>query len=116
MPQVSDEAVEAKAAQVKKLRRQVAEAEAKRIDNERGQSNSIQMAQLEAEEAQLQLQLTRAKNASTVTAAKEGVSAPLDAARASMEAAVEAQKEEEKLIKADKVSTPVSTTTTSEGS
>lgn len=117
MPQsVSDEDVAAEVQAVERLRQQLADSEAKRLDNERSQSNSIQMAQLKAERAQLELQLSRSRNASTATAAREGVSAPLDAARVNMEAAVAAQKEEEKLAKADKVSTPASATTTGEGS
>lgn len=116
MPQVSDEEVQRKVEAVEKLRQQVADAEAKRLDNEASQSNAIQLQQLEAEEARLQLELTRAKSASTVTAAREGASAPLDSAKASMEAAVAAQKEEAKLAEADKASNPASATTTSEGS
>jgi hypothetical protein len=116
VPPVSDEDVARKVERVEKLRQQVADANAKRLENERAQTNSIQFAQLEAEEARLELELTRAKSASTVSAAKSGASAPLDAAKASMEAAVAAQKEEKKLQGADSPSTPVSATTTSEGS
>ena len=117
MPQsVSDEDVARKVASVEKLRQQVADAESKRLDNERSQTNAIQLRQLEAEEARLQLELTRAKATSTVASAREGASAPLDAATANMEAAVAAQKEEQKLSGSDARSNPASAVTTSEGS
>ncbi len=117
MATVSDEEVQAAIEDVEKLREQLAAAEAKRLDNERSQSNAIQLAQLNAEKERLTLEVQRAQEAAKVGNVREGASAPIEAAKDSMTAAVAAQKEEQKLAKADaKASTPASATTTGEGS
>ncbi len=117
MATVSDEEVQAEIAAVEKLREQLAAAEAKRLDNERSQTNAIQLTQLQAERARLELEVQRAQAAAKVGSAREGAAAPIEAAKDSMTADVAAQKEEQKLAKADsKASTPASATTTGEGS
>lgn len=87
----SDEEVQKKADRVAKLREQVANAEATRVDRERELSNDITMKNLEAEEAALEARLQVAKDASKVSVVKGGASAPLDAAKESMRLAVAQQ-------------------------
>lgn len=84
----SDEDLAKKADSVQKLREQVADAEAKRVERERSVSNDITMAQLESEEAALRARLAAAREASKVSTVKSGAEAPLAAAKEQMEAAV----------------------------
>lgn len=84
----SDEDLQKKADDVQKLREQVADAEAKRVERERVVSNDLHMAQLESEEAALRARLAQAREASKVSNVKSGADAPLAAVQAQMEAAV----------------------------
>ena len=87
----SDEDLQKKADRVKTLRQQVARAEATRIDRERSVANDIQMTQLEAEEAALEARLAVAKEAGKVSVVRDGIAAPLDAAKDQLAAAVAQQ-------------------------
>lgn len=87
----SDEELQKQSERVQKLREQVAEAEAKRVEREREVANDITMAQLKAEEAQLEARLTVAREAGKVNAVKAGVAAPLDAAKEALERAVKSK-------------------------
>ncbi len=78
-----------------KLREQLAQEEAKRVEREVNLANDLTAAQLDAEEARLKAQLTDAKEAAKVANVKEGASAPLAAAKEEMQRAVEAQKARE---------------------
>lgn len=78
---VSDADLAKKQERVARLRQQVEDAERTRVTREQQQANTITMAQLEAEEARLEAQLAAAKEAGKVGAVKDGVSAPLEAAR-----------------------------------
>jgi acetylornithine/succinyldiaminopimelate/putrescine aminotransferase len=84
----SDEDLAKKADNVQKLREQVADAEAKRVERERAVSNDLTFAQLESEEAALRARLAAAREASKVTTVNSGAEAPLAAVKEQMEAAV----------------------------
>jgi len=84
----SDEELAKKAERVQKLREQVAAEEAKRLEREAGLSNDITAQRLDAEAARLEAQLAMAKQASKASTAKEGASAPLEAAKEEMKAAL----------------------------
>lgn len=112
---VTDEDVAAELKEVVALREELATAEATRVERERSQSNAIQLGQLRAEKERLKLAVARAKSAATVSSVNEGVAAPLAASQEAMQAAVAAQKEDNKLAKAENA-TPASAATTREGS
>ena len=76
----SDEELAAKRAQVEKLRVNVATENAKREQRERELANDVHAAQLDAEIAQLEVQLEQAKASNKVAAVKEGATGPLQAA------------------------------------
>jgi hypothetical protein len=88
----SDEDLQKQSERVQKLREQVADAEAKRVERESSLANDVTMAQLQAEEAALEARLAVAKEAGKVGNVKSGASAPLDAAKEQLKRAV-AQKE-----------------------
>lgn len=88
----SDEDLAKEQARVEKLRQQLADEEAKRVERERSLANDITLAQLQAEAAQLEARLAVAKEQGKVATVKDGAAAPLDAAKAQMEQAVAAQK------------------------
>lgn len=107
----TDEDVAALQEEVASLRQQVADAEAQRLERERAQHNNVQAARLKAEKEQLLLQLQRAKADATATAARDGVAPIIENARASMDAALAAQKNEQKLAKADEKAAAAASTT-----
>lgn len=86
----TDKELATKRARVQKLREQLADAEAKRVAQEQDMSNDVLAAQLDAEAAQLEVQLAEAKRTSKVTVVREGVSSITDTARDDV-AAAEAQ-------------------------
>jgi hypothetical protein len=88
----SDEDLQKKAERVQKLREQVTNAEATRVQREADLANDITMRQLEAEEAALEARLAVAKEAGKVANVKQGAAAPLDAVTEQMERAVAQQK------------------------
>lgn len=92
---VTDEELAEKQERNLKLRQQLADEETKRLERERGMTNDITAAQLDAEAVQLETQIAAAKQANKVGEVKAGAAAPLEAARAQMEAAVAAQKAQE---------------------
>lgn len=98
----SDEDLAKKAEEVQKLREQVSDAEAMRVQRERDVSNELAMGQLEAEEAALRARLATAKAQSKVTAVKGGAAAPLDAVKEQMERSVAQQQAAEDAAKAEK--------------
>lgn len=101
----SDEDLKKKQEHVARLREQVAAEEAKRVTREAELANDVTMAQLTAEEARLEAQLTAARQANKVTAVKDGASAPLQSAREQMEQALAVQKAQEQASdQADKAS------------
>lgn len=88
----SDEDLAKQGEKVVKLREQVAQAEAERIERETAAGNEIAMLQLQAEEERLQTQLLLSKDQKKVASVKEGADAPLAAAKLAMEQAVNARK------------------------
>src|SRR3712207_3997498 len=83
----SQEDLDQKAADLQKLREQVADEEAKRVVREQEVANDVTMRQLEAEEAALRARLAVAKEQGKVSAVKEGAAAPLDAVKDQLAAA-----------------------------
>lgn len=81
---VSDEELQAKRDRVAKLREQLANEEAKASVRVREQENAIEAAQLDAEEARLQLQLHNAKEGAKVASVKQGVEPVLTSAKEQM--------------------------------
>lgn len=87
MAAVSEEDLQKKRDQNARLREQIAAAEAQADERVREQSNAIEAAQLDAENARLEAQLAAAKEKAKVSAAKGGAEAPLEAAKEQLEAA-----------------------------
>lgn len=96
----TDEELQQKQDNLVKLRQQVADADSKRVEAEKGLSNDILAAQVDAETTRLEVQLAAAKAASSGSAAKGGASAPLQAAKDDMAVAVAQQKAAEKAANA----------------
>lgn len=67
----SDEELAKKAEEVERLRQQVAEAEALRESRERGLTNDIQAAELDAEAARLRAELAALKDSAKVSNVRE---------------------------------------------
>jgi hypothetical protein len=80
----SDEDLQAKRDEVSKLREQVANEEAKRLERERNLSNEVEAANLDAEAANLRAQLAAAKESAKVGTVRAGATAPIEAAREAM--------------------------------
>lgn len=88
----SDEDLDKQKDKVQKLREDVAQAEATRINREASLANDETMLRLQTEEAQLRARLAEVKESSKASSVKAGNDAPLSAAKADMEAAVARQK------------------------
>ena len=99
----SDEDLQAKSEEVKKLREQVANVEAERVQRERALANDVTMRQLEAEEAALKARLAVAENRNaTIESGEE--SGPLVSAQEAMERALaqeQAERERRELEEAE---------------
>lgn len=97
----SDEDLQKLQEEVQQLRDKVAAEEAEAANRVRQLDNDIAAAQLTAERTRLQSQLSQAKEASKASNIKSGAGAPLEAAKAEMELAVQQAKAQEDLRKAD---------------
>lgn len=98
----SHEDLAKKAEEVQKLREQVVDAEATRVQREQDLSNDLAMGQLEVEEAALRARLATAKAQSKVTAVRSGAEAPISALKEQMERSVAQQQAAEDAVKAEK--------------
>jgi hypothetical protein len=83
----SDQEVESKRKEVEKLREQVSSAQTEAERNAREKSNDISLAQLETEEARLQTELLRAREAGKKSNLNAGMSQTLDTAKEQQKAA-----------------------------
>lgn len=97
----SDEDLQKLQVEVQKLRDDVAAQEAAAATRARESDNDIAAAQLTAERTRLQAQLAAAKDAAKATNIKSGASAPLAAAKADMQLALEQTKQQEALRAAE---------------
>lgn len=91
----SDEDLQKKREEAQRLREQVANEEAKRLEREREATNEIEAATLDAEIAQLKANLAAAKESAKVGVVKGGTSAPIEAAKDAM---LRAQAQEQGIV------------------
>lgn len=99
----TDEEVVKAQERVDKLRAQVAEAEATRLERENAVTNDITLQNLKTEEARLEAELASAKADSRVTSVRSGATSPLAAAKEEMQAAVKLQQQVAKTATEPKV-------------
>ena len=102
----TDEELDQKRQHVQKLRDQVAQEEAKRIEREADLVNDIAAAQLDAEATRLEAQLAEAKRQNKVNEVKSGASTVLDAIKADQQQANEVAKAQEAAAKAEDAPPP----------
>lgn len=89
---LTEDELEQKRQRNEKLREQVAQEEAKRVDREAGLGNDLTGLQLDAEAARLQAALDAAKHSNKVAAVKEGTSYVTDALKEDLHRAEVLQK------------------------
>jgi hypothetical protein len=94
MAEVSDEEVEKARKAVEDKRAKLAEKQSLRESRERGMTNTLALAQLNAEEAQLDVEIEREHQMSLKGAIKAGSEGVLDDAKAAEKAATETLKAE----------------------
>jgi hypothetical protein len=88
----TDEELDKERDRIAKLREQIAEANSAREDRERGLTNDIAKAQLQAEGARLEAELAEAKAAAKASTVKAGASDQLEVNREAEKAADERTK------------------------
>jgi hypothetical protein len=96
----SDEDLAALKERVEQKRQDLADAESERVTAELALANDMVAAQLQAEEARLDVALSQAREATKAERIEQGVAAPLAQAKAEMEQALAAQKAAEEAQKA----------------
>lgn len=97
---ISDEELDQRRARVEKLREQVAQEEAKRIEREADAANEITAAQLDAEATRLEAQLQMAKAANGAKAVSEGIATVTQPVKDEKASAVALQRAQESAAKA----------------
>lgn len=88
----SDEEIATKIEKADKLRAQILSAQQKQTSNVYGSANDVHSAQLDAEIVELESTLAAAKDGAKASNIKAGVSDSIDAAKARMTAATQAEK------------------------
>lgn len=88
----SDKDVAAERKRVEKLRDELANATATRVERENAQTNDIKVARLKAEGAALEAELEAAREAAKVSSVRQGVAGVIDPAREAESAADERTK------------------------